>query len=268
MLTPWDIKLNGACKALYKLNDNAADSVITDSVGSKNGVSTNYINQLWTQTASVVGKINRAFNCEGGLSPLYHKYHVVFNEGLDVIWGLSTSSVVTFFGWVNPATYVNASIIIAQVMHSLSFQGTVSVYLDTSGHLIANNTSQYIYPAGFSYRRATTTAVIPTDSWTFFTATIYPDTRTPKIWLNGALADISATSSGNPAQLYIGKWATFGSTQAIPPNDKYLNAKIDLFGVCDRELTQVEITGLYNTGLGTENTNGGVCGMPSILMGR
>ncbi len=89
-----------------------------------------------------------------------------------------------------------------------------------------------------------------TSQWYHIVVTRKASTRT-KIYVNGTL-NASNTSTINPNYATT-QYTTIGATQYGPSSiTYYINGKIDAVSVWDKELTESEVTDLYNSGAGKQ----------------
>ncbi len=127
-----------------------------------------------------------------------------------------------------------------------------------------NKVSFWVYPQGSSYTGWLTNTTILLNTWYHVSVTKKPS-QSPLIYINGTLSSTSLynnsmSSSINP----IYSTTTYPNTKASigvyrynngSSAYAYFNGKIDALNVYQKELTQSEITELYNSGTGKQITS-------------
>ena len=197
-----------------------SDSTATDSVGTANGT-------LVNGTSYSAGLINNAFDFDGVND------YVSFSQPL-----LPNSGDWSFNIWVYIDSITGSS---GQILDCGSNQASTYYWLAWEPSL---NKYRFLVDGSFYI----TTAVSAIGSWKMLTITHKASTNY-KIYLNGVLGDTGA-STANPnfttANFLMNRLA-------LSPSNIY-NGRSDEFGCWSRELTQSDITELYNSGNGLQYT--------------
>lgn len=211
-----------ALVAHWKLNDNAADTVVADASGnSHTGTASVDTDEL---TAS--GKIGTAFafasEDEADVEVAHHADLGLTNGGCVAFWVKQTARGETTligkkYGW--------------------------SVYIHDTTHAVTS------YSHALSGTLVTVGPVVPLDTWVHVAAQFSDSSR--KIYVNGVDATVSEATPVNPTA-NTDKVA-FGNWRVAPPY-KYCDALLDDIRIYNRPLTALEIAAIYNNGTGTEAT--------------
>lgn len=200
--------------AHWKMNDNAANTVVTDSSGNgHNGTAS-----VNTSALATAGKVGSAFSLVAASS------HVVTVPNAADL-GLTTGGTICF--WVKrPA---GSGMIVSKGYGW-------AVYVANDGEAVSyTNAGSVHYTHG---------GIVPADTWTHVAYQLSSTSR--RVYINGVDTTTTEASLVNPAavadNVLIGKW---GST--------YSTSQIDDLRIYCRTLTPGEILRIYNSGNGTEN---------------
>jgi len=233
--TAWDT--TSACTEQYKLNDNAASSVITASVGG-NLVYRNNIGPINTSTGSVAGKIGLAMDFEGSIEYANGTLPTVFD-------GIATKDHSISL-WMNADTLTGGA----------TFDRIFEAWFDANNFVqIATtqttNEVQYIVEDATTHRHVRTSNILSTGAWFHVVGTWDASENTVRIYLNG----VEHSNAGDNA--------TGGDTQEMRIGSRtdaaaltFYNGRVDDLRIYVRVLTTTEILGIYNNGAGTEDLSG------------
>jgi len=213
--------------SVYNAENNA-----NDSFGSNNGTA---VGGLTYST----GKIGQAFQFNGS-----NAYVSLPNNSLNFTGDFSVSM------WINPTSVSGFSGL---------FGNQIGVtYANFYGYLCFINAG-YIYfdiyngASGSATGRWKTTSAISTSVWTHVTIVKKPN-QAVKYYINGTLdAAVLTYGSDNGNLVYhTTNLGTLGANRYSLGTDAYYNGKIDAVNTWTKELTQSEITELYNSGTGKQ----------------
>lgn len=210
-----------------KMNDNAANTTITDSMGYQNG--TSYDN---TNTISNTGKIGSSLrvNTTGSYFNLGN-YSTPFSDKI-YSWGC----------WVKPLSYHTS---VAQQQYICYRRDDVpSIYTKDD----VNGIPQFIYfVTDLQYASASISGNDWLNNWNHVFMTY--NGSTIKGYINGSLINsVPATTTHylTSQPVYIGNDGVI---------DRYLNADFDDFRIYDFVLTDAQVNLIYNESNGTEDQN-------------
>ena len=211
--------------AHYKMNDDAASTVVLDSSGSNDGAAT-----VNTDTISIAGTINKAFNLDGS------------SENIDVPddASLDMSSVdgFTIALWIKPNTALTST----DALVSKATNGSTKGY----EFLLANtNKLDLIIGDGSANSDIRSIQTITFDVWQHVAVTWDAGTGDTIFYINGTseAAQTSKTSILNDTKvLELG--ARFSS--------QFFNGAMDDVRIYNKILSGTEISTIYNSGNGTE----------------
>ncbi len=234
----FDGSLGKGLIAYYGLDDNLASTYVTDN--TKRGYGTASTNTSTLYSAS--GKIGGCFNFRGGANN-----DMVTLSGLEAVAGqyIDYGKPFSISMWINTTTWVNYALLFGHAdatpwlkVRLLDTAGLpyyeVIVYLDVNNYIAVRNSTN-ITAAG----------------WRFLTITYNGgvlSTSTLKTYLNAVnestLRNLTGSNTSFKGNFYL----------AMSPTDtvKDYIGLMDQVCVWNRELTQAEITRLYNSGAGLQ----------------
>ena len=231
-VTKFPFTLAAHCVAQYKMNDNAASTVVIDSQGYSNGTA-----QQNTEDLTTAGKIN------GALS---------FNGTNDYINTNATFASNVFNAAFTINLWVNLNQISSQQMF-LYVEESLNVFYLKIMEDADNNCIEGSYRANKAGNATFCPQTLDNfydtySGWTMITFTCTPDGDGTSIYINTVLKgteagtmDMSAYDSTK--NLFIGAtWQGGGK----------VNGSIDNIMIFNKALSATEISFLYNTGEGTE----------------
>lgn len=220
----WTASLNVGLTSYYKLDDNAANKVVLDSLFTNNGTANANTNTFYNAS----GKIGSAFKFNGTGA---------FVSGMDK-WEYNDFSMNSWI-WIDSEASTNS-------IYTNRRQADANAILSTYE---ASNTATLLIRdnSGGGIKGVSTAAVIATGRWYMLTVTYLNSTGNMSIYLNGTLQATDTYSGGT--------WATvdniyLGGRNAGGTPDNFMDGLIDEVGVWNRTLTQVEVTQLWNGGNG------------------
>ena len=224
--TPWDLTANQVVH--YKMNDNAATTVVVDDVGTVNGVLTGGNN---TEDLSVAGKINTAIHLDGSADYIIAADSASFDTA-----GISLSA------WVNLDAVDREHFVFSRDSGVEGDRYFLS-YIGSNNKLRC-----YTWNAGNSAVTFDGSNTLSASTWYHITMT-YTSGMT-KVYLNGVVDGSTATQTGSlktgNEPLYLGVQNYAGTFYS------YLDGKLDDLRYFNRVLTVDEISLIYNSGNGTE----------------
>jgi len=205
------------------------ESNANDSFGSNNGTPQGGLTYA-------TGKIGNAFNFNGTNS-----YVNLGNDKFNFTGNFSIS------GWI----YLNTVSGNQGILSNLSF---VSPNISNGFLLLMRNQklSFELYQNNNTYTPITSTANLNSSTW-YHISIVRVASQSTKIYINGILDNSNSStynptySSSIPIPSTIGAWK-YDSTNVA----QYTNGRIDALNVWQKELTQEEITDLYNSGNGSQ----------------
>jgi len=236
-----DWSIYNCCVGHYKMNDNAANTTIEDTLGLRNGTA-----QQNTSSLTTTGKINQAISFNASSDRI--------SFGSTPPWITNTQGSIAF--WWNPG-------VITGIYHAfLTIGGNGTNYFEPYAQKSGSNYVIKITSViGGTNNTVSTTSTISGNTWHHIVITsngsawkIYIDTIEMSLQvLSGSntgdwFGDISVTSPE----------CNFGAT-LYNSTDKYydfLQGKVDCLVVASRPITQDERSALYNGSNGTESLNG------------
>jgi len=205
----------------WKMNDNAANTTVVDSVGANNGVLTGAGN---TSASSVAGKINTALTLDG------LDAHVVV-AGLN--W---TPTTVSIAWWLYPTSLAdyNQSIMATAEWGAFIFHTTADgeIYVGTD---LETRFTPADLPAG----------TLAVNTWHHFVYTY--DGKQGRFYKNGSL--LAGPKTQDSPDAWVG-----GFIIGVDRVDT-IDGKVDDVRIYDYALTEKEIEAIYNNDSGTEEEN-------------
>jgi len=215
----------------WKMNDDAANTTVIDSVGSNTGSAAHN-----TDTMSVVGKISDALEFDTTVND-----HVDCGNNAT----LAITSEITIMAWVKPESTGDGRTILKRMNLINWVPYNYDFYLSAGGNIIF-----YFYDTA---DRGTSSSGTVTDSvWTHIAVTYVDATDSAKFYINGSL-DTDTTITGTlPA---TGTQSLWIGSRPYPTDCFPFSGAIDDVRIYDSELNQTEISALYNLGNGTEDEN-------------
>jgi hypothetical protein len=212
----------------WKMNDNQADTVILDSMGSNNGV--------WqhgnTSTDSVVGKVNRALNFDGTND------YVSINDNTS--FNLQT---FTFCAWLNHRATVGLwDRILSKKLN----------YADKDGYEICCDASagNVLYVSGSSSTFATIVLPFSFSSGGWHHLVVIYKGNTVKVYADG----VGLTTTGTIAPI-VSNTNTLRLGRLTNELTTMWDGYMDDVRFYSTELTESRILNIYNSGNGTENSD-------------
>lgn len=251
-LTDAGFDLSGDAVSQWKLNENAGNTSVVDTIGLQNGVST-----VITSTLAATGQIDGAFDFDG-------QYAVEINDNAAYSFGNGTTdSVFSIAAWVFITGFAPQDIL------TKWDASTGSQVREWRFFLASNRTvflDLYDESANAFMRRNTTIGL--SVGWNFIVAT-YDATEANtgiKLYVNGSLASSTGFMSGTytamengVTKVVIGAFTGSGGSLI-----NFFSDKIDNVVLFDKELTQADVSGMYNDGNGTEDLTGTGAAISSV----
>ena len=217
--------------AYYKVDENAANTNVTDAHDNYNATSSTNTNNLYNSS----GKINSAFDLEGSSGEYV-------STGIRLGTEMSRSDPFTIQIWFKAeswgASYYTNSLFIdgtSNLDGVIFIRGGSS---DVRFSLIDSNSAQPSTSAG----------ALSTGVWYHLVATWdgTSDADGVKLYLNGSEVDSATASSGT---LYTRGTDGF-EIGRDPHNSRYFDGIVDEIGIWNRSLSSTEVEDLYNSGSG------------------
>lgn len=232
--TLWD--LTSAIISFYKMENNAANTTVTDSQGLNAGVAS-----VNTSTLSTTGKINLGFNFQSSAS-------------VDLGSGASLKPVgpFTVSFWMNSTDSTNHV-----VMGNRS-----SVSPNPGYQFLINSTANKItwqLDTGATVASVISSTSVNSGAWVYVTG-VY-DGAQIRLYINGATEGTPSAISGDGG---TGAGDTFLAKSPLNPSLFYVG-KMDNVQIWNRALTTNEIGYQYNSGNGTDALTGSVGGSSTRL---
>ena len=224
--------------AHYKLNDNAANTTVTDSgSGANNGTASANTSGLTT-----TGKINAAFDFNGSSNYV----------NIDTFrTAVAADTKGTIAMWLRADTQSGGT---SFSVSATSGTGTLFYVADNGANKFY---VQYYNNGTADWEWSSAANAYPLSTWVHFV--IVQDGVSPKFYVNGVLDTTSLTVSTNPSRwmssLVNDNAATLGAYRYAGSTSGYFDGKIDDFRYYQNiALGQEAITAIYNAGTGTENS--------------
>lgn len=244
------IDLTANCVAHYKMNDDAASTVVIDSQGHSNGTA-----QQNTEDLTTTGKVNDALTFNGTSD------YINTNSDFKSVF----QSDFSISAWIKPTDgQPSVDKGIFGTFDSSPLSG-VNLYISTVGGEI-----KFYYSVGSEYKTITASSLLDDgqETWHFLVAIAEQVTSTTvklSIYFDGDLAktDTFTCDMGDFSgleTLFIGQMNFNGN----PIAEEYFEGDIDNVMVFDRVLSQSEIDFLYSNGNGTEHLDSGA--MPAGML--
>lgn len=233
------LSLSGNCfasaVAQWKMNDNASDAVVTDSVGSNNGTFGDSTGDPNTDAHTTTGKINGALTFDG----TDDKITVSADSSIDA----KDKTTLTIATWIYPTS---SGRIVDK--HDSSGKG-YKFYVSGGGiTLIA------LIEHDSTAAQAIKTNIVTVGAWNHAVLVYNEDgAKKIKLYLDGVLQSLTSDTAGvgtisddSSEELRIGTDESDGNN---------FTGKIDNVIIYDEALTLSEVRVLYNGGRGTENAS-------------
>ena len=232
--------------AHWKLNDSADSTTVIDATGSHNGVMDDE-GDNYTSTHSVTGKINNAIDFDGTND------RISVADADDLSFGdASDDSPFSIAAWIN----MNDATTFPILSKTQNAADEYLFWVDKDDKL---RLSLFDHDTNVRISRKYNTAITAQEgSWIHVTAT-YDASETSagiKLYINGALKTGTSDDGGGytamqneATDVYIG----FTDQSIGDATNRYANGKIDNVMLFNKELTQEEVTALYNSDAGTED---------------
>lgn len=228
--------------AQWKMNDNAASSTVTDTCGSNNGALSDGDSD-YTSDHSVTGKVSNALDLDGTDDCILVADDAVFSFGD----GAVTDSPFSISAWVNMDDATSFDILSKRDADSAEwyfrFETADKLTLILFDAVAGQSISQI----------ADVASTASQGSWIHVVAT-YDATEANTgitLYINGSVwastgADLGAYGAmhNTADDVYIGRSVA---------DAKYANGKIDNVMIFGKELSQAEVTALYNSASGVES---------------
>jgi len=212
--------------AHYKMNDNAADAVVADSIGTNNGTA-----QQNTENITVTGKVNTALSFIAGTD------YVGMGDVADL--RLTTSGSVG--GWVKLGSTSDYQTLLSKIDASSGYSGYMLALRSDSVYWTIANDSAYQYEF--------VPETIATGVW--YHAFLTWDGSDIKIYFNGSLT-YSAQQTVNVDTGANSFWLGRDETDYAAAR---LTGYLDDIRVYNRAITSEEIAAIYASGSGTEGNS-------------
>ena len=228
----WDVST--AIVADYRMEDNAGSTVVVDQTGNFNGTG---------------GQNTTAFTTTGKLSNGFD-FNAASTDTIDLGSGVNQTSGYSIELWMSTTTTATSDI-----AGNRSGSGD-----DIGWHMTLNSTGTraiWRIDSGSAVNSCTNITTVNTGTFRHYVG-VY-DGSSINFYVN-AVPECTFAQVGG---LVSGDTGTLAGNTFIGKSPKsptaYFNGKIDNFRIYNRALTQVEVTGLYNAGVGTiDYSNGSV----------
>lgn len=237
----WDV--SSVTEGYWKLNENAATATVADTQATYSGTAKNSSGNINTDTIDATGKLNGAFTFDGATNSVY----VDMGDSLDKAYNAAFSVAA----WIKTGTEAEQTII-GKIDVDNSGRGWL-FELDGTGLVFfyCDNEANYDY---FYLESSGTT----NNAWHFvaFSYTGTPgNANSVEFYVDGTHYDANVASSGTVDSSYAGAQPLTiglrkGSSNTLA---NQWTGLIDNVQVFSRVITQDEVTGLYNSGSGTES---------------
>lgn len=238
--TSWAWDIRSAVDAQWKFNENEASSTVADYASTNTGTMTDSVGAINTSTVATAGKINGAFSFNGSTNSRYVDAGNIFRK--------TRGSTFSISAWIKTSSASNQ--VIAGVMNwGDDYQGYIFFVSSTGEIKFDFNTTGTTNELTVQ----TTENTFADGNWHHVVLT-YSGTSTAsgvKIYVDGvnkALTTLFNTLTVEPTYSSSFK---IGLTKSTTTSRQF-NGLIDNVIMCNRVLTQAEVTGLYNSGQGTE----------------
>ncbi|QQS61126.1 MAG: fibronectin type III domain-containing protein [Candidatus Moraniibacteriota bacterium] len=222
--------------AQWKMNDNAGNTTVVDSVGGNNGTAARNTSLMTTP-----GKVNGALNFNGS------------SDSISIPAGvtLAGKSKFTLSLWINPSVYPNSGLEkpIYYESTSNSAYTRVGLVLDSNGKIMLGGRDSSQDPTGAYQVFVQGNGVIPLNTWTHITASFDSDADVFTLYKNGIL-DANSTTNRSALGSSVSAIRKIGTY----PN-QFFNGSIDDVRIYNTALSASEIAQIYNSGNGTEGSS-------------
>lgn len=207
----------------YKLNDNAGNTIVTDSSGNgRNGVS-----NINTSSLTITGKVNEAFSFSTS---------DYIDLGTDSIWNFGTSNFSVSL-WFKIGSVATERVLIAKRDWSLATEDGYAIALLSGGNTVRvhyNDDQDYSVPS------------IDDDQWHHLIVNFDYSNANSQVFLDGSLIDIKSHTQDNQSN---------GNNLWIARNqldNVHFDGEVDDLRIYDNKLSGTEVALIYNNGSGTE----------------
>jgi hypothetical protein len=230
--------------AHWKCNDNAATTAVADSSG-------NGYNGVWsrnTSNDSVVGKL--PVGSPLALYPNTANYGVVTDNNAFSFGNGTTDSPFSVAGWIKLDGNQQNRGIIGKRINGVGVEWNIEVGYGESNTVIRFN----VFDDSAGAHRGRITGNTSTN-WQHIVCTYNGDNTNPsagiKIYVNGVRSDTTSTTNGSYTAMENTAVNVWLGGQYSTSN--LLDGSIDDLRVYSGELTQTDVSAIYNAGTGTEN---------------
>ena len=230
--------------AHWKLNDSAQTNAVDDAAGSNDGALADGDNN-YTSDHSVAGKVSNAFDLDGTNDTVKIDDAAVFSFGD----GATTDSTFSISAWINMDDATDFPIL---AKYESGNKEEWVFYVDGSDKLVARC---HDFASETYIGRTYNTALTAQQGSYIHVVMTYDATEASSginLYLDGSDVDNADSENGayaamhnTASDVYIG----FASSNF----DDYANGKIDNVMIFNKELSQAEVTALYNSDSGTED---------------
>jgi len=216
------------------IGDNFYKPTTNDALGINNGTAQGGLTYG-------VGKVGTAFQFNGTTA-----YVSLPNNSFNFTGDFSVS------GWINQSS----TPLYHMIMGNQNSTGGSSGYSGWIVWVFNNKLTFDVYDntTGAASGRWQTTSTLATNTWIHFTVTKKPN-QAAKIYLNGSINGGLISGSNTANVSYLPTTYSVIGVNKYSSIDGYWNGKIDGLSVWQKELTQSEITEIYNSGNGKQYPN-------------
>lgn len=234
----WDVA--SALVADYRMEDNAGTTNVVDSTTHFNGTGSQF-----TTAFTTTGHLSNGFKFDG-----------VSTDVVDLSAGVNQTGAFSIEFWMKTST--TAASDLAGNRNSSGEEVGWQMVLNSTGTKLI-----WRVDTGTAVNSYTSATTVNTGAWNHYVG-VY-DTAGITFYVNavaeGTFAQVGGIVSGDAGTLagntFLGK-SPKGPTS-------YFNGTLDNFRIYNRALTQIEVTGLYNSGIGTIDTSDGTIGSVSLV---
>jgi hypothetical protein len=227
--------------AHYKMNDNAATTVVLNAVGSTHGISFHNTDQI-----DVAGKVNGAlsFNGTGDYINTDQTFQTVFRDSFTInSWvqlneGAASGYSAIFGTDTTPATRIYVGVYELDGKITANYQAG-----NEATSLFFTTDSYFTYPSDW----VMLTFIVTKDSLSTVTMSLYANTV--------LVGSASGSQTMSEFEL-LGRTFLIGAFNDPEEYTHYTSGSIDDFMIFNKSLNSNEIAFLYNSGLGTEDVSG------------
>ena len=230
----WDPE--AALAAHFLLNDNLATSVVLDTTGVNNGVLMDSGGAINTSTVSVAGKINTAFDLDGGdeYITVPHDASLIFSLGYSIAFWMKTDDNTKDQVIIAKRT---ADVCSFQVSYLGNAMDVIMVYMKDNH--------------GNTFTGATGANAITDTNWHHVVVTYHLHLQLVSYYIDG---ELESTDNNAAAHEYLGNTTAMLIGQYDDAD--YFDGSLDDIRLYSRPLSADEVRGIYNFNAGTEDESG------------